>query len=1708
MIRIVGTLVLALMVGELAIAAPMTPGEAAAAGKSDGQARNPTTKDGINATTGATHVPGYATTSPEAAYFGGGNGNVASPTTAKLAECAALTTAECVAINLMRHKSSAANPITINPLDPMVTNARAVTNAPAGALGITNNIFVEPAAGVCPPGSSASGGGSFTENCEQHVEQGEKTCQRPWELEIKPWWRYTCEKSDVTVTYASCERTLGVTVDWVPNCEVGENVVEQEFGWTKKYKYHTFHSRDFMGFENGGVVRAKCIPTETEYVRLTMWGGYVAKNTYGSGDDTPDPDASLLPTGDSLLVPISVTTPIFAPTSEITILPGSGCVDGACTYTLQRGPKLYGCTGGFISWTVSDYNSSVDYVQTSYDEGLFGDIESAGTVCLATPYDPIYNFEGDPICTNGDYRWGNKCYPRSGVTPTVIGGGSNGRQFTVSFRQPAFVPMATDTWSSTCGALEASASCAAVGDSCVDGPSTRNINGADITRACWKRKIDYECKTPSGPNSCLPLTEEPECAQIGVGECLSTTADGTCKTFRAEYKCGKDMGPPSDVTETGHGYDTVKDSLDETQCEPLASNVDCIKRDSTCTDSGSKTFFGFVFNKACWNYEDTYTCPIESTTNDCQPLVDRGCQLIAGSEECISRFDSGACNTTTYTYECGTQATAGPTGAVCESSPYCINGVCYERERPSDPDFGTSVAAMEVSRQMANYIDEGSMQVFVGSPNTCKKKLLVNCCKGNGSGGSISLTNSAFYTAVSFGRRYAGSMYVFDTLFASDLPTYLINGLEALGITSAVNASTFSAYGVTIGWGSSGFNIVAFDPWMFAAQVVINIVLGELMSCPENDQTTAVKKDQGVCERIGSYCSSKVLGSCVETKEVYCCFNSKLSKAINIQGKAQLGISTGVAKAPDCRGLTVEEIGQLDMSRIDFSEFLADIVGNSISMADAESINADSIGNRNPCVDANGHVNQSEAGRMDCQTSPVSGGESTDGPGSSPIPGPAPTVPAVPQVTLEFLPQVAEFNESIIAATTTTDVTSLTYECTGAQPMAGSLPLGVQNTIFVAEPQFEGKTVCLLTAANDSSSVTVEGWYVVTKHKPKVSVTASSNTVNAAAPFTLTVTASNTTSGAYECSGGLSNSGTFGNGTTALTFTAPVNAGTVVCNFRAEGNGFFSSATVQVNILAVEPTLVVATSPSAPKVGQTLVLNTTTTNATSLNYRCAGSLVSAGLMSESGTIAVGTSSISIATDWRAEGTTTCIFDATSQSGNVASRTLEIVVDSAAASVSAQFNPSSVAVGAGYQLITSTVGMSSLRATCIGPKQVPAEMALGANTISYIASGGEVGSTVCQFTGKDAVTGVDTIVEARLSVVSGTPSVMAQWQADTVRVGTTAVLNSNITGAVSGSYACGEPMNRSGALPTGVSNTSFVTDSTNVGVVTCFITANGADGSSSVQEVRLNVIAMEPTLSVTVSPASVNVGETYSLDIETVNARTLSYSCTGPGGPESGVLEVGAYSLSYIAVSDDVGTKNCTFIARNENGESVSVSRSHTVTLYPPTIAATISAASARVGDTVTLTGVADYATSMSYACTGGVVGSGPLDIPSGSVSAVMGESNLGASTCTIEVTGPGGSASSSVSFTVLPALPTVVASISPTTIRRGLTATLSGTSTNATSLTYACTGSVVGSGTLTVPNGSVSALMGPGNVGTATCRIDATGPGGSASSSVDFIVGP
>lgn len=96
------------------------------------------------------------------------------------------------------------------------------------------------------------------------------------------------------------------------------------------------------------------------------------------------------------------------------------------------------------------------------------------------------------------------------------------------------------------------------------------------------------------------------------------------------------------------------------------------------------------------------------------------------------------------------------------------------------------------------------------------------------------------------------------------------------------------------------------------------------LGCSREEMLLHQKDAQGLCAYVGTYCSSSFLGVCLTKRKVYCCFESKLSRILQEQGRQQLGKPWASPKTEQCAGFTIDEFARLDLSRMDFSEVYAE----------------------------------------------------------------------------------------------------------------------------------------------------------------------------------------------------------------------------------------------------------------------------------------------------------------------------------------------------------------------------------------------------------------------------------------------------------------------------------------------------------------------------------------------------------------------------------------------------------------------------------------------------------------------------------------------------------------------------------------------------------------------------------------------------------------
>ncbi|MGI4851410.1 MAG: conjugal transfer protein TraN [Janthinobacterium lividum] len=100
-----------------------------------------------------------------------------------------------------------------------------------------------------------------------------------------------------------------------------------------------------------------------------------------------------------------------------------------------------------------------------------------------------------------------------------------------------------------------------------------------------------------------------------------------------------------------------------------------------------------------------------------------------------------------------------------------------------------------------------------------------------------------------------------------------------------------------------------------------------LSDCDDKEKELSALRAKDLCVYVGTYCSLKepVTGTCLQKKSRYCCFDSKVARLVQEQGRTQLGLSFGSAETPMCRGFTIEELTRIDFEKIDLSSLFTEL---------------------------------------------------------------------------------------------------------------------------------------------------------------------------------------------------------------------------------------------------------------------------------------------------------------------------------------------------------------------------------------------------------------------------------------------------------------------------------------------------------------------------------------------------------------------------------------------------------------------------------------------------------------------------------------------------------------------------------------------------------------------------------------------------------------
>ena len=106
-----------------------------------------------------------------------------------------------------------------------------------------------------------------------------------------------------------------------------------------------------------------------------------------------------------------------------------------------------------------------------------------------------------------------------------------------------------ETSEGVCQDLDTNPNCTVSSKICVEGPETRNINGLDVYKDCWKWEKEYACTGVAVSSNCEELKNREDCQQTDSA-CVPNTElpSGQCGVIEHQYRCVYSPGTTSTIT--------------------------------------------------------------------------------------------------------------------------------------------------------------------------------------------------------------------------------------------------------------------------------------------------------------------------------------------------------------------------------------------------------------------------------------------------------------------------------------------------------------------------------------------------------------------------------------------------------------------------------------------------------------------------------------------------------------------------------------------------------------------------------------------------------------------------------------------------------------------------------------------------------------------------------------------------------------------------------------------------------------------------------------------------------------------------------------------------------------------------------------------------------------------------------------------------------
>jgi hypothetical protein len=139
--------------------------------------------------------------------------------------------------------------------------------------------------------------------------------------------------------------------------------------------------------------------------------------------------------------------------------------------------------------------------------------------------------------------------------------------------------------------------------------------------------------------------------------------------------------------------------------------------------------------------------------------------------------------------------------------------------------------------------------------------------------------------------------------------------------------------GTVTDWAADGLgemvgNVFGTIMFIYTVYSIVKILGNIIFACEEEELSFGIQLVNRACHHVGTYCSKKVrflgLEKCVIETQTHCCFSSPFARIINEQLRAQgIGPDWGTATEPNCDGIQISELQNVDWDLVDLSEWEA-----------------------------------------------------------------------------------------------------------------------------------------------------------------------------------------------------------------------------------------------------------------------------------------------------------------------------------------------------------------------------------------------------------------------------------------------------------------------------------------------------------------------------------------------------------------------------------------------------------------------------------------------------------------------------------------------------------------------------------------------------------------------------------------------------------------